>query len=252
MFARQPIVAARVTPTSTGAGVRTTSAPPLSPLQGELGPENTHSRTPFAPSSDRGNDSPPMAPRPTGSTMLEGPTTVMQVGQTVTCRAGSWSGNPTFAYEFWEDENDTVLRRGPSPDFELREEDAGRTLYCRVLATNAGGTTFDESPDAGVPVQSPPELSVSPSTAQRGGPATLRVRLEDWTRPLGNVAVCVRFAPRIGGKVCRTAAPAGAAPVVVMKLSVKPTAPLVRARATVTARAADGRAAIGPAFVQLR
>ena len=200
----------------------------------------------------RGNDSPPMGPRPTGSTMLEGPTTVMQVGQTVTCRAGSWSGNPTFAYELWEDENDTVLRRGPSPDFELREEDAGRTLYCRVLATNAGGTTFDESPDAGVPVQSPPELSVSPSTAQRGRSAALRVRLDDWTRPLGNVAVCVRFAPRVGGKVCRTAAPAGAAPVVVMKLRVKPTAPLVRARATVTARAADGRAAIGPAFVQLR
>ena len=200
----------------------------------------------------RGNDNPPMAPRPIGSTTLEGPTTVMQVGQTVTCRAGSWSGNPTFAYEFWEDEHDTMVRSGPSPTYKLREVDAGRTFYCRVLATNAGGTTFDESPDADVPVQNPPELSVPPSIAQRGRAATVRVRLDDWIRPLGKVAVCVRLAPRIGGKVCRTATPAGAAPVVVIQLRVKPTAPLVRARATVTARAADGRSAIGPAFVQLR
>ena len=40
--------AARVTPTRTGVGPASTSAPPLSPLHGELEPEKAQSSTPFA------------------------------------------------------------------------------------------------------------------------------------------------------------------------------------------------------------
>ena len=40
--------AARVTPTTTGVAPARTSAPPLSPLHGELEPENAQSSTPFA------------------------------------------------------------------------------------------------------------------------------------------------------------------------------------------------------------
>ena len=77
------------------------------------------------------------------------------------------------------------------------------------------------------------------------------MRLRDWTRPYGKVDVCVTLSPRVGGKVCRDATPAGETATVAMRLKVKPTAPAVRARASVTARAADGRSASGLTFVQV-
>jgi hypothetical protein len=200
----------------------------------------------------QGNDNPPSAPRATSPTTLEQPTAVMQVGQTVTCRPGGWTGSPTFAYEFREGASDTVLRSGPSPVYRLGFVDAGRKLFCRVLATNDGGTTFDESAIPFSTVQTQPELSVQPTSARPGGTATVRVKLVEWVRPFGKVDVCVRLSPRVGGKVCRTATPAGATPTVVMQLKLKATAPIVRARAAVSARAQDGRTAARPAFVNVR
>src|SRR5262245_31346409 len=50
--------AARVTPIRTGGGPGRTRALPLSPLHGELEPENAHSTTPFAVSSDGRRHSP--------------------------------------------------------------------------------------------------------------------------------------------------------------------------------------------------
>jgi hypothetical protein len=199
-----------------------------------------------------GNDNPPMAPRPSSPSSLELPTPVMQVGQNVTCRPGGWSGTPTFAYEFRESTGDAVLGSGPSPTYRLTDADAGRTLYCRVLASNDGGTTFDQSPTSSSQVQAAPAIAVPVAVVRRGATAAVRVKLLDWVRPFGRVDVCVRLAPRIGGKVCRTATPAGSAPTVVMKVNVKPTAPVVRARASVAVRAADGRAANAPAFVDVR
>ena len=201
----------------------------------------------------QGNDNPPLAPRPTTTTTLKRPTPIMQVGQTVTCVPGEWSGAPTLEYEFREGVNGTVLRAGPTPTYTLRDIDAGRTLLCRILASNAGGTTFDESAPTASPVVNSPDLSTAPTSAPRGGTATIRVDLVDWVRPYGEVNVCVRFAPRIGGKVCRAATPAGAAPTVVMRVPVKKAAPPnVRARASVTVRAEDGRSATEPAFVVIR
>jgi hypothetical protein len=200
----------------------------------------------------QGNDNPPTAPRPSSPSSLGLPTPVMQVGQNVTCRPGAWSGTPTFAYEFRESTTDAVVSSGPSPIYRLTDADAGRALYCRVLASNDGGTTFDQSPTASSQVQAAPGIAVQPAVGRRGGPAAVRVKLLDWVRPFGKVDVCVRLAPRIGGKVCRTATPAGPAPTVVMKVNVKRTAPVVRARASVTVRAADGRAATAPGFVDVR
>jgi hypothetical protein len=201
----------------------------------------------------RGSDSPPTAPRPTSTTSLGHPTPIMQVGQTVHCVPGTWSGGPALSYQFREGANGSVLRTGPSAAYTLRDVDAGRTLLCRVLASNAGGTTFDESPPTASPVVNAPDLFVAPTTVRRGGTATVRVQLVDWVRPYGKVDVCVTLAPRIGGKTCRRASPAGFLPVVVMKVKVRATAPPnIRARGSVTARAADGRTASSPAFVVTR
>ena len=82
----------------------------------------------------RGSDSPPTAPRPTTTTTLERPTPIMQVGQTVHCVPGTWSGGPSLSYQFREGATGTVLRSGPSAAYTLKDVDAGRTLLCRVLA----------------------------------------------------------------------------------------------------------------------
>ena len=139
-----------------------------------------------------------------------------------------------------------------SPTHVLRYRDAGRPLFCRVIASNAGGTGFDESVVSLAPVQNAPDVEIAPTTAQRGGAAAVRVRLVDWVRPIGVVKVCVRLAPRVGGKGCRTVklTGAGGRPVTV-RLRVKKSAPLVRARAQVTVRSPDGRTAGRPAFVQV-
>ena len=192
----------------------------------------------------RGNDSPPTAPRPTTTTTLERPTPIMQVGQTVHCVPGDWSGAPSLSYQFREGANGTVLRTGPSAAYTLRDVDAGRTLLCRVLASNAGGTTFDESlPTALAGRERARPLRRRRPPRRRGGTATLRVQLVDWVRPYGKVDVCVTLAPRIGGKTLPHGdAGRRSSPTVVMQVKVKATAPLnVRARASVTARATDGR-----------
>jgi hypothetical protein len=200
----------------------------------------------------QGNDAPPTAPRPATPTTLVHPTPALQVGQTLRCAAGTWSGSPSLAFEFREGVNGDVLQSGPSATYRLRDVDSGRRLLCRVLATNAGGTTFDQSATTDGAVLAAPFLSVQQTTARRGTTATFRVKLLDWARPYGKVDVCVALSPRVGGKICRAARPAGATATVAMQLKVKLSAPVVRARASVTAKAADGRRAIAPAFVQVR
>jgi hypothetical protein len=200
----------------------------------------------------QGNDAPPTAPRPSSPTRLVHPTQVPQVGQTVQCVPGTWSGSPGFSYEFREGVNGNVIQSGPSAAYRLRDVDVGRRLACRVLAANAGGTTFHQSEITPDEVVGAPYLSVQQTTARRGTRVTFRVKLVDWARPYGKVDVCVALSPRVGGKVCRAAKPAGAPATVAMQLKVRLSAPAVRARASVTARAADGRKASGPAFVQVR
>ena len=190
----------------------------------------------------QGNDDPPAAPRPTAPPMIERPTPVPQVGQTISCTPGTWTGSPSFAYSLYEGVNHQLLRSGPTPDHVLRDADAGRTLLCRVTATNAGGTGFDES-----------------ATTPRSSERTRGDRAGD-----GGAARddgCRARAPRRLGaadrsrhdlrearaedrrQACRAATPAGASLAGVADVRVKGTSPLVRARLLVTAQAADGRAA---------
>ena len=181
------------------------------------------------------------------------PTQHLQVGQTVECAAGAWTGSPGLAYEFREATNGDVVQSGPAATYKLHDADAGRRLLCRVLATNAGGTTFDQSDPSSTTSCGAPVPHRAADAARRGATATFRVKLLDWARPFGKVDVCVTLSPRVGGKVlprrdagrlerrrCRC------------RLKVKLRRRVVRARASVTANAADGRKAGAPAFVLVR
>jgi trypsin len=198
----------------------------------------------------QGSDDPPMAPRPTSPSSIAVPTPLVQVGQTVHCKPGEWTGKPTFSYAFYEATTHQVLRRGSSA-YTLRVGDAGRRIFCRVTASNAGGSGFDESTPISS-VRNGGELEVPATTARRGGTALLRVELVDWVRPLRAVTVCAKLAANVGGRVCRSTSPTGVDPAVVLRVGVKASAPLARARVIVTARATDGRAAWTSGHVTIR
>jgi Trypsin len=83
-----------------------------------------------------GNEDPPIAPRGGGISIRAVP----RVGYTATCESGSWSGSPSFTYIFMSSADDEVLQSGPSPTYEFTKADAGLSVSCEVLASNAGGT----------------------------------------------------------------------------------------------------------------
>lgn len=64
---------------------------------------------------------------------------VARVGQTVTCSAGSWSGQPTISYR-WYSDGTPVSASQTSGDYTAQRTDSGHALACQVRATNAAGT----------------------------------------------------------------------------------------------------------------
>jgi beta-glucanase (GH16 family) len=63
-----------------------------------------------------------------------------QVGETLSCSSGSWSGNPalSLSYEWLRD--DAPIPSAASPTYALQVADAGHELGCRVTAANAAGS----------------------------------------------------------------------------------------------------------------
>lgn len=79
---------------------------------------------------------PPLAPRGGGARIYG----VITAGHTLSCEPGTWSGSPVFTYSFIDSANGQVLQTGTSSNYPLTAADVGRTILCRVQATNAGGT----------------------------------------------------------------------------------------------------------------
>ncbi|HEX5929648.1 MAG TPA: hypothetical protein VFY48_09665 [Solirubrobacterales bacterium] len=61
-----------------------------------------------------------------------------EAGQTLTCEKGTWTGSPTFAYQWLRD--GAAIGAATSSEYTLTAADAGKALQCRIAATNAGGT----------------------------------------------------------------------------------------------------------------
>ena len=93
------------------------------------------------------------------------------VGHTLTCSAGSWSNSPTgYAYS-WQRGGDTIAG-ATSSTYAAQTADAGHTLTCEVIATNAGGESA-EATSPGVSV-----ASLTPPTSKtRSGCQASSVRL---------------------------------------------------------------------------
>jgi hypothetical protein len=196
-----------------------------------------------------GSDNPPVAPRVEQLPAVDRPTALLQVGQTVRCEPGRWSGEPAFAYHFFEHATGSQVGSGSS--YRLRLGDNGRQLVCRVAATNAGGTAEADSPPT-VAVRPAPDLSIRPAAARPGGGARLAVALTGWVRPVRSLAVCAVPSARVGRPVCRRLALAtGTRSTVELPFAVAPSAPAGPARVRVTARAADGRSAAEVALVRI-
>jgi hypothetical protein len=83
-----------------------------------------------------GSETPPVAPRGGGAIVRA----VTEVGRVATCEPGSWTGSPTFMYSFVNSASGQTLQSGSSATYQLTTADVGRTIYCQVYASNAGGT----------------------------------------------------------------------------------------------------------------
>ncbi len=114
-----------------------------------------------------GSESPPRAPRG-GGAFIEG---VIKAGHQLNCNPGGWSNGPTFTYSFVDSANGQVLQQGSSSAYVLSAADVGRTIYCEVHASNAGGTGVGRTPalppieaETGAEHGSQPAASTSPGS----------------------------------------------------------------------------------------
>jgi beta-glucanase (GH16 family) len=87
----------------------------------------------YTPATPPANSAPPVT---TGTS---------EVGETLSCSSGSWSGNPapSLGYEWLRD--DAAIPGAISPTYVLQIEDASHELGCRVSASNAAGSDSVEA-----------------------------------------------------------------------------------------------------------
>jgi hypothetical protein len=88
-----------------------------------------------------GSETPPRAPRGGGVTMRG----VAMVGSAFTCEPGFWTGSPSYTFEFIDGMSGEIRQQGASSSYSLSANDLGRTIFCRVEATNAGGTGLGQT-----------------------------------------------------------------------------------------------------------
>jgi hypothetical protein len=85
------------------------------------------------------------------------PPTIMgsaQLGQTLTCSPGAWSGTlpPTFNYQWQRDGSD--LAGATTSTYVVQTADQGHTLTCKVTATNGAGQASAVSAGLAIPAAS--------------------------------------------------------------------------------------------------
>jgi large repetitive protein len=108
-----------------------------------------------------------------------------QAGQTLTGSSGTWTGNPTFAYQWLRCDgnggNCTPVGGGGTT-YLLVSDDIGARMRVKVTATNAGGSVPATSSPTAVVTTAPPANTTAPTvsgTAQEG--QTLSATSGSWT-----------------------------------------------------------------------
>jgi hypothetical protein len=102
----------------------------------------------------------PLPPtRPSGALSVTG---TRNIGQTLSCAAGTWGNSPTsFAFQWLR--NGTEIAAATTSTYTLVAADLDKLIQCRVTATNAGGSSAGSSPatQANVVVINPPSAAAS-------------------------------------------------------------------------------------------
>lgn len=112
-----------------------------------------------------------------------------KVGATLSCSQGTWTGQQPISYAYkWFRQKTEAISNATSATYKLTGEDEGRSLSCKVSATNGGGTTTVESNSVNLPGEAPkakiaPTIVGIPEVGQR---LTCLNSEADWTgsRPL--------------------------------------------------------------------
>lgn len=113
-----------------------------------------------------GSETPPVAPRGGGA----GIRGFVEVGKSLTCEPGSWTGGPTYTYAFIDSAGGQVLQQGPAAVYPLTSADLGRAILCEVFATNAGGTGIGRTPALPPIEASRTGAAAGPPVGSGGGP----------------------------------------------------------------------------------
>lgn len=99
------------------------------------------------------------------------------LGTALTCHPGTWTGAPTYAYQWLRDGSE--IANETSRDHVVTIADIGHSLACRVTATNAGGSAIATSsviaahdPTPQMPVPTPPTETTTAPPAQVPAPPT--------------------------------------------------------------------------------
>jgi hypothetical protein len=89
----------------------------------------------------------PTKPANTAPPVLGG---TAKAGKTLTCSAGSWTGNPVITYQWYR--NGTLLAGVIGSTYKVGTIDEGSTFTCVVVATNAEGTSTASTGSKKIPV----------------------------------------------------------------------------------------------------
>ena len=115
------------------------------------------------------------APAPT-NTVAPAISGTPNVGQTLSCSQGNWTGSgDTYAY-LWNRDG-SALPGQTNSSYIVQPADAGHSLSCTVIATDAGGSTPATSAAVNVPpnAASPPAPKVSALPAQVQSPTSAKL-----------------------------------------------------------------------------
>jgi hypothetical protein len=108
---------------------------------------------------------PPPAPELQAAPVLSGRATV---GDQLTCAPGSWSGSPSFTYQFVrsvQSRDVGVAAAGSSNQYTLTDADLGAMVRCDVRAANSGGSALASSAPTST-------IAAAPSTPPTTPPVT--------------------------------------------------------------------------------
>ena len=191
----------------------------------------------------QGVNTPPTAPRANDNTFLEikwDPPLV--VGNTLSCTTSGWVGQAQFTYMFVNSGTGDVLQSGPAPKYLVPATAVGDKVTCEVAASNAGGTTLEET-DPTSAIKPAPQVRIqkpAPISAVPGSHVSLHVTLLAPLGLWGKYDVCVTLPAKVGGHLCRsmknTDGSSGAFPFN-FTFKIRPTAPIGTAKIAIAATA---------------